>query len=272
MCDCLPVPISGVSMKRIQELSQKSGVNLISCTGFYIKSSIPVSFERKGEKFMQSWVERQLTEGDGSCDARPGFVKCAVSEIDGDHICRREWMAVRACAKAAKKFDMCLELHTSFTMPAELLLRTADMLKNEIGIAPDKVVFCHMDARNAGSMNPGAKINDYGMELDLPVQLLEQGFNIGLDTWSAQSDHRVHNDYYLSSRKKMLVELVGKGYVSQIVLGHDMVRKGNGIQNQCGGYVSFPDSLQELLKTGALNEADVQMLTVENPARILQVE
>lgn len=271
LVDCSPMP-TGASLKVIRELSEKSGVKIISCAGYYTKASIKKKYFKKGEGYLQERVEQYLENGDGSCDARPGFVKCAISVVENEQICPQEHMAVRACAKAAKKYGTALHIHTAFPIRKPLVLDLARELKDEIGIDPTKVVFCHMDGFNIGFGNLVAQINHEGYEIDLPLQLARMGFNIGMDTWGGKPGDDKGNSMEWEPRKKLLIEMFDRGYGDHITLGHDFMSKGGGVQNGGFGCTMFPQMLREMVAEGRLDEAAVHTLTIETPARIMRIE
>ena len=272
ICDCSPIPMGGVRLKTVQELSRKSGVQIVSGAGYYTKASFKKAWVKKGEEFMVSRVEHYLDEGDGSCDARPGFAKCAVSVVENEEICPVERMAVRACAKAAKKRGMSLHIHTAFPVRKVHILKLADMLEQEIGLEPGKVIFCHMDSYNLGMGNPVSRINRDGYDLSLPLELAKRGFHIGLDTWGGSHKNETAVRYGVNVRKKMLLELLESGYEKNVTLGHDMMNRAVGVQNNAYGYTLFPITLQEMLQNGEISAETFHRLTVENPAELLSFE
>lgn len=271
VCDCSPLPFGGPALNKIQELSRVSGVHIISCAGYYTKAAIPKSLYRKGEAFLQQRIEELLMKGDGTCDARPGAVKCAVATVENGQIAAVEQMAVRACARAAKTHGMALHIHNAFPVRKEHILKLADMLEKEIGLSPERVIFCHMDSYNLGMGNPAARINRDGYDAELPLKLAARGFYVGLDTWSVTSSDEAVRAYSVNARKKLLLELVEKGAAKQITLGHDMMSRAAGVQNGRYGYTFFPDILKEMVRRGELSEKVFRLLTVDNPARVLSM-
>ena len=78
--------------------------------------------------------------------------------------------------------------------------------------------------------------------------------------------------YGVNVRKKMLLELIESGYEKNITLGHDMMNKAVGVQNNAYGYTLFPMTLQEMLQNGEISAETVRCLTVDNPADLLSFE
>ena len=211
LCDCSPLPYGGVVPAKVQEISRKSGVHIVTAAGYYVRASIPQKLLRQGERALQDAVERYLEQGDPASGAKPGFVKCAVSCVENEAICAAEQMAVRSCARAAKKKGMCLHIHTAFPVRKVMILALAELLEKEIGLASDRVLFCHMDSYNIGMGNPCARINGDGYDLELPLELARRGFNIGLDTWSGSAADTEEGRFGLAARKKMLCASTGSG-------------------------------------------------------------
>ena len=268
LCDCSPLP-TGKPLGEIAALSQRSGIHILACAGFYIKASIPKKLLKSGETGMIHQLEVYLEQGDGSGDARPGFLKCAVSALKDGAICPEETMAVDACAKTAKKYGMSLHIHTQFPVRQVNILTLAEHLKNEIEIDPAKVIFCHMDSYALGNGNPTAIIGRSGYDAEFPKKLMDMGFHIGLDTWGVGKTSDLENEFVIRARYQMLSELLAAGYASKITLGHDFMAKSGGVQNGGMGYTAFPVFLAKKAKTDPLIRSYLHTLTVDNPAKLL---
>ena len=268
LCDCSPLP-TGKPLGEIAALSKRSGIHILACAGFYIKASIPKRLLRSGEAGMMRQLERYLEQGDGSGDARPGFLKCAVSALKDGAICPEETMAVRASAKTAKKYGMSLHIHTQFPVRQVHILTLAEHLKNEIKIDPAKVIFCHMDSYALGNGNPAAIIGRSGYDAEFPKKLMDMGFHIGLDTWGVGKASDLENEFGIRARYQMLSELLAAGYAPYMTLGHDFMAKSGGVQNGGMGYTAFPVFLAKKAKTDPLIGSYLHTLTVDNPAKLL---
>lgn len=268
LCDCSPLP-TGRPLCEIAELSRRSGVKILSCAGFYTKPMIPRRLLKGGLAALRAYLENYMENGDSSSDARPGFVKCAVSVQQRDGICPEELLSVRACALTAKKYGVSLHIHTQFPVRHAMVLQLAELLRGEIGIDPDKVIFCHMDSYALGNGNPTAEICAQGYDAKFPRKLLDMGFHIGLDTWGVGKTMDLENDFGIKARRLMLQELLADGYADKITLGHDFMAKSNGVQNGGGGYTVFPAVLAHCVQTGELSAENLHKMTVENPAAFL---
>ena len=269
ICDCSPLLPGCPSLSPIRELSVKSGIRIITAAGYYTRMMIPGKDFAGGEAVMQKKVEQMLEEGDPSSGVRCGLVKAAIGTVEHGSISPWEMTAVRAAAYAAAHHGMSLHIHTAFPVRIPMILELAGRLEHEIRIDPQKAVFCHMDSYDIGSGNPAVQVGPDGYDLRLPEELCRRGFNVGLDTWGIASEKPEARRFFLHARRNMLLELISKGFASQITLGHDMMSVGSGAQNGRSGYILWPDMLAEMKEKGELQPEDYRTLTISNPARIL---
>lgn len=271
LCDDSVVDFFKPKLSEMQEISKRSGVNIISSAGFYANATISDTWLKQGERAMTEYLEDTIIEGDKGCGARPGFIKCATNTLKDGDLAPKEVLALRVCTQAAKKYGMSLHIHTTSSLRDATILKIADILENKYYMDPSRVVFCHLETDCLGFFSQSAKINVDGYDIKLPVELIKRGFNIGIDTWGMNSDDENIFLYTVELRKKLLSVLVDLGYAGNITLGHDMMRKTLGVQNRGGGYTVFPWALRQMVMDGQIREKDVQKITVENPARILQI-
>lgn len=271
LVDCSPLPFKGIRPETRRELSMRSGIHIIIAAGYYTKCAIPQKDLKMGESWMTEKVIAGIQDGFGKDHILPGIVKCAVSCVKNGTICEEEMMAVKACANAAKKTGLCLHIHTAFPVRKTMILELADVLSGQIGLDPERVVFCHMDSYNLGSGNPSARINKDGYDIELPVKLAERGFRVGLDTWGSCKNPSETDLFNLNARKKMLQELLAAGYIRNITLGHDMMNKASGTQNGNQGYTLWPQVLKNMMTDGTITPQDFHILAVDNPASILTI-
>lgn len=268
ICDCSPA--MKPPAKLVQEISRASGVNIIIAAGYYTHVFIPKKDIRKGREYMACRLLDEIENGDGSCGARPGFIKCAVSVVQKNgHVSEKELTALRACAAAAKKSGLSLHIHTQFPLRRVHVLEAADIIENEVGLNPDRVLLCHMDGFNTSS---AARINALGFDEEFMVRLMERGYHLGIDTWPSGTASAEQPDYSTQVHIDMIKVLAKEGYGSHLTLGHDFMNKNNGVQ--CGGfgYTFFPSLFEKLIREGSFDPALYRKLTVENPANLLTIK
>jgi phosphotriesterase-related protein len=263
-------PIGGrVDMRKIQKLSRNSGVNIIACTGFYVEPVIPKKLVQKGEQAMSEALVKDIELGIGNSGVKPGFVKCALSMVRDDKVSEIEMMSLRACAKTAKQYGMSLHIHAAYPLTYGMILGVADLLTNEIGIKPERVLMLHIDSCSIRSMNPNIEVNQLGYNPLLAFELLQRGFNIDLDGWGSVIHGKERGLADDESRFQLLKEMTLKGFAEQICLGHDIVNKMSGKQAGAYGYTRFPTYVPKRMEEDGMDETVYHKIAVKNPARIL---
>ena len=269
VCDAAPSTGRG-DIRKIQALSERTGLNIICATGIYHEAAIPEELRNRGTEFYYSFCKKEIEQGIDGTDIHPGLLKAALatgSETETD--------VLEACTRLSAETGLSLHVHTEPTMDGDKILELLGRLTEKYGVDPRRIVVCHMDNRIAG----GVTVTDYlthpeqDRTLDLTVQraLLDRGYNIGLDTWGMP----VVNPYFFMpddfERMKALVTLIDLGYAGQITLGNDFSSKL--MWRAYGGYgcTRFEEYALPLLEQLGRGEA-IKKLVYENPTRILSYE
>lgn len=271
ICDASAIGMRG-DIKKLWQASDRSGVNLVCCTGLYLLHTQPEHMLQMDENALIDVFSREITEGIDGTQIRPGFVKCALGTLNSEKnaLHEREMISLRACAKAAAKHGLSLHIHTGGPLTHEIILNVVDTVL-ECGLAPEKLVMLHMDAWLRSSKDlmhyvsgelPGRTIC-----LDLQLAVLEKGCNIGFDSWGSPFAGVLPDDY---DRAKGLLSLLRAGYEDHITLGHDVINKAFGRTAGYYGYTRFATFLPHTLMPMGISEEIIQKLMCQNPARILQ--
>lgn len=269
ICDCTPNLSIPLSYATLQRYAEETGVQVIAAAGYYTEPSIP---DGLSEKQMEENISRLIQEGDGSCDARPGLIKCALSMLTPEgRIAEKELASITAAARCAKEAGLSLHIHCAFPARKEHVLQVADLLEKDIRIDPDQVVFCHQDSFNLAGSNPAAVVNRDGVDLSLPRELAKRNFHVGIDTWGLSTDSPDENPI-VKTRTALLLDLLNEGYGSRITLGHDgIMNRMRGASNGGYGFTFLPRYLEALVEQGILTEDTKKLLTITNPAVLLTV-
>ncbi len=272
--DGSPIGLRGDPVDLLK-VSEASGVNIICATGLYTAVSQPEAFIGKSEAYMSSCFKREIHDGIDGTNIKPGFLKCAINERnDNGTIDDRELTAVRACAKIAAENGMSLQLHSAYPVNTDHILQTVDIILNECGVQPEKLLLLHMDTYLTDPKGIMAYISDIDATKNLDtntkllLQFLDKGINISFDSWGNPMDnpsYRLVDDY---DKIKALVYLLKRGYGSQIVLGQDALGKFCGVSFGNYGYTRIVEFVPKMLAMVGLSEESNKMLE-QNPERIL---
>ncbi len=238
------------------DVSRESGVNIICSTGLYVEHGLelagfPSYFKALGIEQIQRIYTTELRQGVGPRCIKPGVIKCAT----GPHrIGEHEEKALRAAARTALALDVRITTHTTMgSMGNEQL----DILLSQ-GVPAHQIVIGHCD------WNPDPTYHR---------SLLERGCYIGFDG--------VGIEVLLPDavRIKNLVELIGAGFESQIVLSHDHI----GCWHFTPGdeppivkdlmsqpkrrYTYLLEEFIPKLRQAGIRESSIETMMVQNPRR-----
>lgn len=255
-------------MEEMKEASEKSGIHIVTCTGLYTASTQPDEYKKMSEDELVDIFTKHMEEGYGDTGIRPGFMKCAINtpgSVMG--VDEAEIKAVRACARVAAREGCSIHIHNGYPMGINECVPVAQMVL-ELGVKPDKLLMLHMDSLIRRPHDYIDYIRDFKavktVDIELQLKLLDMGVNIGFDSWDMPTTAVPDN----AERLKALAELLRRGYGSQITMGHDVYDKSRGVAYGYTGFTGFIRNALPVLRQLGF-EAEIQKLTVDNPARIL---
>lgn len=269
--DGSPIPLRG-DVRLIRQASEAAGVHVIVGTGLYYENGRPQKYLEMKEADVYKMCKDEVENGIGDTGIHPGFLKCGMSsQGESSEIPACEWETLRALAKLAVETGMSLHVHTAVPMTPEQVISVAKSAIEECGMKPDRLLMMHMDQYLRVPYNMDDYIRDIEVtrtvDIDLQCKILEMGCNIGFD--SCDSLVFMLPDNY--DRLKALVELLKRGYGSQIVLGHDISDKSHSASLGYTGFSGFAlniiPKLYELLDI--IDSEDIDRMVYDNPARIL---
>ena len=270
--DCSPIGGRG-DVRKIRELSERTGLNILCATGVYTMTSRPPELLGKDEEFYYQTFKREVEDGIDGTDIHPGLLKTAIATYGPDgKLMDGELAGVRACARLSAETGLSVHIHTDPNISGTDVIATAK-LAIECGAEPDKVHICHMDNRIAKDV----PVHDYltrpeqdrTLNLDTHTELLDLGVTIGFDTWGMP----ITNDRFFMpddfERLKALITLIGLGYVDQLTLGNDFSSKLMGRSYGNYGCTRFAEFALPMLKRHGYGAA-IPTLVEDNPRRILE--
>ena len=254
-------------VEKMQELSRKTGLNMICATGIYHETAIPEALRGQDMDFYYRLCKSEIEEGIAQSGVRPGLLKAALATGAAT-----EAAVLEACIRLSAETGLAVYVHTEPMMESGEIRSLLDTLTAGCRVEHDRIVVCHMDNRIACSVMVGDYLEDPSvdrtLDLELQKELLGAGYNIGIDTWGMPV---VNPNFFMPDdfeRMKMLITLLDLGFADQLVLGNDfssrlMCRTYGGFG--CTRFAEFALPLLEQLG----REESVQKLISDNPARIL---
>ncbi len=209
--DCQPCG-AGRDAHHLAWLSENSGVNIVTSTGFHLTKYYPPDYwlfdttETKAADFFIAELTKSVLETTN--DERPvkaGFIKIACCA----NFAKMSQPLLQAVASAAREVGCAVEMHTERGAQAELFVRY--FLRN--GMAPHRLIVCHVDKRT-----------DFGLH----VELAKTGVLLEYDTFFRPQYDPEQNVWPL------LQKMLAAGFEDQLVLATDMAESSLW-KNYAGG-------------------------------------
>jgi phosphotriesterase-related protein len=241
----------------LKEISERSGVNIIASSGFYIESCTPEWIEHKPIDYLAKWITREIKEGCNTrmgntvTNVKAGIIKTSVSR---PHYSHYELKGLKAVAKAQLMTGAPITSHNSGSIRFELLYgnigqELLDILEDH-GVDPEAVIVGHTDE------NP---------DIRHLAALAKRNAWVQFDTVGKEG-------YILDeTRADLIKKMKEKGFIKKMLLGHDQNRKPNMRKYGGPGYSDILNRLTKILLEKGLSKEDLETILIKNPAKALRI-
>jgi predicted metal-dependent phosphotriesterase family hydrolase len=245
----LTLPGTGRDPDRLRRLASATGLNIVMGTGWYREAYYPaeVLVDRRTVDDLAAEMIDELEHGVGTSGIRPGII----GEIGTDKpwVSAQEERVHRAAARAALRTGMAITTHG---VHSPVGLAQLAIFVHE-GVDPSRVVIGHADSYH---------------DLDFYLAVLDAGANLQFDFLG----HRFGVEETMEPRLvETLVELLERGHAGQVLLSQDVCHNRQLKAHGGFGYVYLQQHFLPTLRTAAVGEGEIRMMTIENPARILAI-
>ena len=198
--DVTPIDV-GRNIRLLEEVSRKSGVNIVACTGHWLAPSL--SMAARSTEELAAFFVLEFERGIEGTGIKPGVIKVAT---DHEGVTPFLEKALRAAARASKATGVPITTHTYAA--DRIGEKQADIFESE-GLNPAMVCLGHCDDTD---------------DMDYLTGLVKRGYTIGMDhlTWGAQAATEA-NPKTLSwqQRAQCIKELVDGGFCNKLFLSND---------------------------------------------------
>lgn len=253
-----PTPINlGRDILLLQECSQRTGVNIIACTGVYWQED-PFYTLGVNADILAEIMIKEINEGMQGTGAKPGIIKCATQKTPGQTEANRNM--VRAAAIAAKETGLPIYTHTDHH--TENGLYQKKIFEAE-GVPLSRIAFGHV----------GRCTIDY-------IKKLEEGGSwLGFDQMGYYTEQKWEEFQQLLSGKK------GTDLVRHIFFSSDLTlwsdfgasllpehrdREKNRLIRKNGWRDSIFLKAVPLLKELGYSQSDINEILIDNPRRYFE--
>ena len=243
----------GRDIPLMQEVSRRSGVHAIPCTGNHL--AIPRIFWGAPVDKVAALFITEIEEGIGDTGVKAGIIKVA---SDRGGVTENEETVLRAAARACNATGTRISTHT--WSPDRVGEEQVRILKEE-GVDLNRVYIGHSnDDTNVGYL----------------IGLLEEGVWLGLDRYPGG---RTPETPRWETRTEVVKQLIDAGWAHRLMLSHDhstpMVQPSEELRREReafnpDGYLFITRNvLPRLLELGATQD-DIDAMMVDNPRRFFE--
>ncbi len=242
--DCTPAYL-GRDVRLLRELSVRSGLHIITNTGYYGGSDtkyLPAhAFIETADQLAERWVQEYEKGIDGS-DVKPGFIK---TSINNDHLTPISQKLIRASARCHSLTGLTIAAHTGPATPA---FEAMEILRNE-GVLPDAFIWVHAQEERDWSRY---------------VEAIRTGAWVSLDNLSDDTVP-VYADRVLYLKKEKCLHRV---LLSHDAGWYDPAKGGGGTLRP---YTTLFTKLIPELKKRGMTVEEIDQLVRRNPAEAFRI-
>lgn len=228
----------------LAELSEQSGLNVVTNTGFYgavDNTYMPqIAYERSSEEISDIWID-EFENGIDESGIRPGFMKISVASEQP--LSELHQKIVDAAIKTHLETGLTITSHTVGDVPA---LEQIERLKNK-GVSPTAWVWTHAQSGT----------------IDGNLEAAGEGAWISLDNVNIQANENGNIGWYADR----IEQLKDTGFLDQVLISHDAGFYEAGTENggDFRGYTDIFDHLILELKERGFSDDEINQLIVKNP-------
>jgi phosphotriesterase-related protein len=252
--ECTPAYL-GRDPLLLKELSEQTGLNFITNTGYYGARNnlfVPESFYASGtQEIAEIWI-KEFETGIEDTGIRPGFIKIAVDPADT--LSPEHRKIITAAALAHLKTGLTIASHTGPEKPA---FEQISILK-EYNVHPSAFIWVHAQSGTIESNITAAK----------------EGTWISLDNVRARPDLTPGAPNSISWYVDRILRLKKEGLLGKVLISHDSgwydpAKAEGGTFN---GFTDIFDFLIPALKEKGLTDSDIDQILVKNPQKAFTVK
>lgn len=242
-------------LKKIREVSIKSGVNIIAGCGLYYSLSIPEPYRSMTVEEIADWMINEIENGEKETGIKPGVIGEIGTSEEIDDL---EERSLRAAARANLKTGLPIYVHT---YPWSRAAYDASKILIKEGVRPDQICICHVDVEfnmqlihDLLDMDVYVEFDDFGKEYYFPK------------TDAAFSGGPFATD---PERVRTLIGLVREGYTKRLILATDVCLKALLHTYGGWGYDHIFTNIIPMMENEGMKKEDIDTIIYENPKRFL---
>lgn len=260
------VDVSSIGLGRdpvgLRSIAEATGLNIITNCGYYKASGHPSDMSERSVEDIASEFIKEIQVGIDDTKIRAGVIgEIATGQplyeippdiwdlSDHEDMVPNEEKVLRAAGRAQIETGAPIAVHIYNYRPNRLAHHGLDILESE-GANLERVVICHLDTRP---------------DPDYVTSIADRGAFVEFDTFGMEFDQMAED----SARIELVVEIIKRGYLSHILLSQDICWKTLLVKYGGEGYAHISKQIEPRLRSVGIDDAQIQMMRVNNPARWL---
>lgn len=239
----------GRDPERLRRFAARSGVQLVMGCGWYRGAYYPVEarIDSRTVDDLAAELIAEFRDGVRGTGVHPGII--GEIGVDKAWVSATEERVHRAAARAAVATGMAISTHGIMSAVGLAQLRIFE----EEGVDPARVVIGHADSYPV---------------LDHYLAILDRGANLEFDFIGQRFGIEEASEPRLV---ELIVELLERGYGTQLLLSQDVCHNSQLRANGGFGYAYLQQHFLPTLRTAAVAEGEIAQMTIDNPRRILTI-
>lgn len=233
---------AGRDVRFAQEVSRKSGMQIVVCTG---QRLFPPELRGRETAELTELFIKEIEEGIDGTGIKAGVVKAATVS---DGVTGAEEKVLRAAARASKATGVPIQTHCNSRLRGGV--KQAEVFESE-GVSPAKISIGHSDDTD---------------DMDYLIGLAKRGYTLGMDHafWGMASAAMLP----WQARVKSVRRLIEAGFIDKIFFSNDWVHGDlqREAVNPDGLLFTHRKTIPYLKRLGA-SESQIRAITIENPRR-----
>lgn len=250
--DVTPADV-GRDIRLLEEVSRKSGVHIVACTGHWLYPSLSMA-DRTVEE-LTDFFTLEIERGIEGTDIKPGVIKVATDKGGVTPFLEN---VLRAAARTSKATGVPITTHThALGRGGE---KQAEIFES-VGLSPVSVCLGH---------------SDNSKDLDYLTGLAKRGYTVGMDHLTRGASPTQAQVLSWRERAECVAKLVAAGFTDRIFLSNDWFlgaslgptsyMQGMDALNPDGILFNVRKTIPYLKELG-VTDAQLRTITVENPRR-----
>ncbi len=242
-------------LKRIQEVSRRTGVNVIAGCGLYTGLTIPKPYSEMSAEELAKWMIKEIREGDEETGIKPGVIgEIGTSET----VETLEATSLRAAAWANRETKLSIYIHTYPWSRASL---DAIKILTDEGVRPEQICICHLDV----------EFDEEYLEAVFDTGAYAMFDNFGKEYYFTAKDAVFSGGPFETDldRVRMIIKMIKKGHTDRLMLATDVCLKS--LLHAYGGW-SFDHiftNIVPMMENEGISKEDIDTIINKNPLEFI---